>query len=226
MQIAITTDWLTTNGGAERVIEQMCMLWPDAPLYTTVYNKKLTNRRINESVIIPTTLQKWYHLVRNHRLLLPWMPRAVESWDLRNFDVIVSSSHAVAKGCIPQGGARHICYCHTPIRYAYDMEKEYLDDYKLWGPMRWYAARQLKKIREWDQTTAKRADLFIANSTTTQERIKRLYKRDSIVLHPPVDERFFNAPQSRSDDAESYYLTVGRLVPFKRFDLLVKAANE
>src|SRR3989344_4018325 len=130
MHIAITTDWLVTPGGAERVITEMRTLWPDAPLFTTVRRAGM----FPDADVRTSSLQRWYDLLGSHRLLLSAMPRAVESWDLRGFDVVLSSSHAVAKGCIPPPTARHVCYCHTPMRYAWEMEERYLDDLHLMGP--------------------------------------------------------------------------------------------
>ena len=241
MKVAITTDWLVAKGGAERVITEMMKLWPEAPLFTTVYKKGCLAP--TEPEVKTSGLQKWYKMLGNHRLLLPWMPHAVELWDIRGYDVIVSSSHAVGKGCIPPSNAVHICYCHTPMRYAWEMEEEYLDDFKLWGPMRAYAKHQLKKIREWDMTTAKRVDQFIANSHEVAERIRRHYGRESIVLHPPVDDRFFDSgkrgeeergkrkvencpPLSSFHSTLSSFLTVSRLVPYKRTDLAIHVANK
>ena len=122
LRIAITTDWLVTFGGAERVIAEMLKIFPNATIFTTVYRKGCLEPS-HPSVRV-SALQKWYTLLKTHRLLLPWMPRAVESWNLSGYDIILSSSHAVAKGCIPPDSARHICYCHTPMRYAWEMEED------------------------------------------------------------------------------------------------------
>jgi glycosyltransferase involved in cell wall biosynthesis len=254
MSIAITTDWLVTKGGAERVLSEFFTLWPAAPVFTTVYNPKTFTglHKPLQTSIHPSSLQILYTLTRNHRILLPLMPRAVESWDLRGFEVILSSSHAVAKGCIPPSSARHICYCHTPMRYAWEMEETYLDDFRLWGPLRALAKRELRKLREWDLAASKRVDTFIANSNEVAGRIERIYGRESVVLHPPVGDRFLehctasfesaqlrHAEEHRSaaevrlearvaghpQDDSDYYLSVGRLVPYKRFDLVIEAAN-
>ncbi len=152
------------------------------------------------------------------------MPRAIESIDLTGFDVIMSSSHAVAKGVVPPQGAVHVCYCHTPMRYAWEMESEYLEDSPipkiLWKRVR----RMLKKLRRWDLSTAKRVDVFIANSKETQSRIERIYGRTAEVVNPPVDDRFLEAPLQLSSNRHGY-LAIGRLVPYKRFDLLIDWAN-
>ena len=221
MKIAIVADWLPVFAGAEHVIAQLHDIWPDAPIFTPVANRKNIGP-LAEADIRTGPLQKWYNLTGNHQWMLPWMPRAIEDTDLRGFDTIISSSHAIGKGIIPPSTARHICYCHTPMRYAWEMEDEYLDDFKVPQCLRRTIKEKLKKIRKWDLTSAQRVDQFIANSTTVQERIKRIYNRDSVVIHPPVSERFFTHQSSAPKD---YYLTVGRLVPYKRTDLLIQAAN-
>lgn len=237
MRIALTTDWLVTEGGAERVIREFCALWSDAPIFTTVHRSGCLSPHTER--IVTSRLQPWYRGIKNHRILLPFMPRAVETWDLRGFDAVVSSSHAVAKGCLPPSNAVHVCYCHTPMRYAWEMEEEYLDDFRLWGPLRALVRHELAKLRAWDLTTAKRVDQFVANSHAVAERIQRIYGRESIVLPPPVDERFFGESRIMNQELgwrkilkpdskfliHDSFLAVGRLVPYKRFDLLIEAAN-
>lgn len=239
MRVAIMTDWLTAFGGAERVIAELALLYPEAPIFTTVVRAAglgpLPLRRVRV-----TPLQQWMRILRRHQLLLPWMPRATEEIDLRGYDVILSSSHAVAKGCVPPPAAVHVCYCHTPMRYAWEMEEQYFDDFHIPEKMRSHLRRILKRIRRWDLQTAKRVDHFIANSTTTQERIRRIYARESVVIPPPVHDRFFQqdigpSPQSTVRGPEPfgaewpvpspYFLSVCRLVPYKRVDLLIAAAN-
>jgi glycosyltransferase involved in cell wall biosynthesis len=252
MRIAIVCDWLTTYGGAERVITEFTKLFPKAPIFTTVHQKGAIGP-LDDADIHPSPLQTLYRMLGNHRLLAPFMPRAIESLDLRGFDVVLSSSHAIAKGCLPMQGALHICYCHTPMRYAWLMEEEYLRDFGLRGPLKTFARKRLMRLRRYDLTAAKRVDLFLANSTTTKERIEEIYGRGSVVLHPPVDDRFFSIgirgqkAEGRKQRAESrdqipearknsrptsdvspplpYFLAVGRLVPYKRFDMLVEVAN-
>ena len=157
-------------------------------------------------------------------MLLPWMPQAIERIDLREYNVIVSSSHAIAKGIVPPSTAVHVCYCHTPMRYAWEMEGQYLEDYRVPRLLRPTVRKQLKQLRRWDLTTAKRVDVFVANSTTTQERIERTYARDSIVLPPPVSDELLSTPLPQAPE-RSFFFAVGRLVPYKRFDLLIEAAN-
>lgn len=223
MNLAIIADWLPVYAGAEHVIAAMHDIWPDAPIFTPIANRSKIGP-LASADIRTGPLQKWYALTGNHQWMLPWMPRAIENIDLRGFDIIISSSHAISKGIIPPSTARHLCYCHTPMRYAWEMEDEYLDDFNVPKILRRAIKEKLKQIRKWDLTTAARVDQFIANSSTVQERIKRIYNRDSIVIHPPVAEHFFQT-DNRQPTTDPYYLTVGRHVPYKRTDLLIQAAN-
>jgi glycosyltransferase involved in cell wall biosynthesis len=225
MKLAIAADWLTTPGGAEQVIHEFTLLYPDAPLFATVARDDFFPEA-RQKIVRRSWLQSLYRLVPKHQALLAWMPRAVEDLDVRGYDVILSSSHAVGKGIVPSPSALHVCYCHTPMRYAWEMENEYLRDFRvpqfLYKPIK----RRLRDMRRWDLTTAKRTDLFFANSTTTQERIARTYARDSIVIPPPVADRFFETALRTQAPAKPYFIAAGRFVPYKRFDLLIELANK
>ncbi|MBU0459076.1 glycosyltransferase [Patescibacteria group bacterium] len=237
MNLAITADWLPIYAGAEHVIAELHTLWPKAPIYTTIANHGNLGP-LDNADIRTSPLQKYYHMIgRRHRILLPFMLHAIENFDLSGYDVILSSSHAIGKGIIPPSTAKHICYCHTPIRYGWEMEEEYLSGSQIPKIFWKHIKKRLKQIRRWDMTTAKRVDVFIANSSTVAERIKKIYNREAEVIHPPVSERFFKVevrnPESgirthgsgfRIPDSE--YLALGRLVPYKRFDLLVETANK
>lgn len=225
MNLALTADWLTTAGGAEHVIAELSALWPSAPIFTTVAAPERLPV-LARADIRTTPLQRWYTLLGNHQLLLPLMPAAMEAIDLSGYDVILSSSHAVGKGIVPPADAVHVCYCHTPMRYAWEMEEQYLQDFRVPQLLRPLLRRELKKLRAWDLATARRTDRFIANSSQTAERIARIYGRESVIIPPPVADRYFAAPLRTQSPAEPYFIAMGRFVPYKRFDLLITAANE
>ncbi len=220
MRLALIADWLTTAGGAERALGELHALWPESPVFTTVARPDI----LPNADVRTSRLQFLYKFLGRHQLLLPLMPRAMEEIDLRGYDVIVSSSHAVGKGIIPPSSAVHICYCHTPMRYAWEMERQYLEDFHVPRMLYRRVKRELMRLRRWDLSTAKRVDLFIANSSETAGRIERIYGRDSIVIPPPVQDRFFATPLIPSAQRKEF-LAVGRLVPYKRFDLLIECAN-
>lgn len=221
-KLAIVADWLPTYGGAEHVIHALRSVWPSAPVFTTVAKPERLGPLANADIRTDGILQRFYRMFGKHQILLPWMPQAIERIDLSGYDVVISSSHAVGKGVVPPPTATHVCYCHTPMRYAWEMEAEYLRDFRIRWPLRKFVKAQLKRLRRWDLTTARRVDRFIANSSETQQRIRRIYGRDSVVVPPPVDARFFLSPLSRP---RGYFLALGRLVPYKRFDLLIELAN-
>ncbi len=221
-KLAIVADWLPTYGGAEHVVSSLASLWPSAPVFTTVACPERLGPLAKTDLRPHPLLQRIYRLLGKHQWLLPWMPRAIESIDLQGYDIVLSSSHAVGKGIIPPASSVHVCYCHTPMRYAWEMEAEYLKDFRIRWPLTKWVKKQLKLLRRWDLTTARRVDSFIANSTETQRRIRRIYGRDSTVISPPVSARFFDTPLHGTG---SYFLALGRLVPYKRFDLLITLAN-
>ncbi len=224
MKLAIVADWLPTYGGAEHVIAAMHDLWPEAPVFTTVAKPSHLGPLQKADIRTDPLLQTIYRFTGRHQYLLPLMPRAIERIDCSGYDTVLSSSHAVGKGIIPPPTSVHVCYCHTPMRYAWEMEEEYLADFRIRGWLKKYVKAELKRLRRWDIATAKRVDRFIANSTETQKRIQRIYGRESVVIPPPVDDRFFSVPLRRTQTS-SYYLALGRLVPYKRFDLLIDLAN-
>jgi len=220
--IAIVADWLPTFAGAEHVVARVHTMWPEAPIFTIIACPERLGPLAKASIHTNSFLQCLYNILKKHQLLLPWMPKAIEQIDLSGFSIVFSSSHAIAKGIIPSPTAVHVCYCHTPMRYAWEMEAEYLRDFRIRWPLKKYVKSILKFLRRWDLSTARRTDVFIANSTETERRIQRIYGRKSIVIPPPVSERFFLSPLQEKG---SYFLALGRLVPYKRFDLLIELAN-
>ena len=216
MRTAVVHDWLTGMRGGELVLEEILDLVPNPRIFTLFHFPGSVSRRI-ESVPIVTSFLRRIATPRNYRSLLPFFSAAVESFDLSGFDLVVSSSHCVAKGAIAPPGVEHLCYCHTPVRYAYGQFDAYF-------PRRSTRARGLKKffvgrLRRWDQRTAGRPDRVLANSTAVAERIREAWKRDAAVLFPPVDVDFFTPGAGAPGD---YGLCVGALVPYKRFDLAIE----
>lgn len=221
LKIAIVCDWLTVFAGAERVVYEMHQLFPDAPIYTTLYNRKacpaFKNAEVRESYL------KWIPGARSfHRLLLPQMPLSFERMDLRDFDIILSSSHSAAKGIITQPKTLHISYCHSPMRYVWDHSHDYQKGFRSFSPLRFFYKPMLHRIRMWDRVAAERVDEFLTNSAYVGERIQKYYHRESTVIAPPVDLSFFE-PSSEKGEA---YVAVGRLIPYKRFDLVVEACKK
>lgn len=222
MKIALVQDWFVVNGGAEKVVKEIIHLYPEADIFSLVdfLNSKDRNDILNGKHSTTSYLQKMPLAKKHYRHYLPLFPNAIESLDFTGYDLIISSSYAVAKGIKKKENQIHICYCHSPVRYAWDLKKEYLSS--LSWPAQQLSKPVLNYIRNWDQCTTSRVDLFIANSNNVAERIKRIYKRDSIVIYPPVDTDAF-APHEQKDD---YYFTSMRVVPYKKLDLIVDAFTE
>ncbi|MFL0249132.1 glycosyltransferase [Clostridium neuense] len=222
MNVALVHDWLTNMGGAERVIINFKEIYKDAPIYTTLYNPDNLDNEFKNIDVRTSFLQSPKNLRRGHQMLLPFMPMAFESFDLNEYDIVLSSSSSCAKGVITNPDTMHVCYCHTPMRYAWEYYYEYANEWglnKLKGKLLKYV---MNYIRMWDRVSADRVDYFIANSENVAKRIWKHYRRESVVIHPPVRCNLFNI----SDTDEDYFLIVSRLVPYKRIDLAVQAFNE
>ncbi len=220
-KIAIVHDWLTVYGGAERVLEQMLACFPQAELFSTVEfvpeaeRHFLGGRRVNTSFI-----QKLPFARKRYRNYLPLMPLAVEQFDLSSYDLVISSSYAVAKGVLTGPDQLHVCLCYSPMRYAWDLQHEYLRETRLdRGLKGWLAKWLLHRLRIWDYRTANGVDDFIAISGFIARRVQKAYRRESQVIYPPVDIHAFEPGKEKSD----FYLTASRMVPYKRIDLIVEA---
>lgn len=221
-RVAIVHDWLVTWAGAEKVLDILLARFPHAELFTTVcFLDETQVTALRGRTIRTSFIQRLPGARRHYRRYLPLMPLAVEQFDLKGFDLILSSSHAVAKGVIPDPGAVHVCYCYSPMRYAWDMQHQYLRQTGARGLkgalMRW----QLHKLRLWDFASAQRVDHFIAISHYIQRRIERFYRREAEVVYPPVETDRYRHDRPR----ENYYLAASRLVPYKRLDLVIEAFN-
>jgi glycosyltransferase involved in cell wall biosynthesis len=218
-RIALVHDWLTGMRGGERCLEILCELLPDSPLFTLLHvpgsvSSVIENREIRTSFIQALPLAR--HL---YRYWLPLFPTAIERFDFRDFDVIVSSSHCVAKGAIPRPDAVHICYCHTPMRYVWGSYEEYFGKIRARGLGRYIVPLVANYLRTWDVASSTRVDRFVAASRAVRDRIWRYYRREAAVVYPPV--RTEGTYLSEGDDG--YYLVVSAFVPYKRIDVAIKA---
>ncbi|MEN9835008.1 MAG: hypothetical protein RL011_1201 [Pseudomonadota bacterium] len=220
MRVAFVHDWLVTYRGGEKVLTALLELYPEAPIFTLFYDKKAMPPQITDrTVVVPSTLNAVRPL---RKLLLPLLPRAIESLQLQQFDLIISTSSCVAKGAIKGPGARHLCYIHSPMRYIWDQQDEYIAGVAH-IPGAASAIRALTpRLRQWDISSASRVDRFVANSSFVGERVHRLYARDAAVVHPPIATGRFRPSPKRG----GYYLAAGALVSYKRFDLAVAACRE
>lgn len=223
MRIAIIHDWLVTYAGAERVLEQMLCCYPNADIYSVVDFLPSNKRGFIQNKTVSTSFVQRLPFARSrYRSYLPLMPLAVEQFDLSGYDVVISSSHAVAKGVLTGPDQLHISYVHSPVRYAWDLQHQYLKESGLnSGVKGWLAKWMLHKIRIWDVRTANGVDEFVANSRFICRRIWKVYRRESMIIYPPVDVGTFRLQEDRV--RENFYLTASRMVPYKKIDLIVEA---
>jgi len=221
VKTAIVHDWLVTYAGAERVLEQMLQVLPDAELHSLIDFVPPADRGFLGGRPVRTSfLQRLPGARTRYRSYLPLMPLAIEQFDLSAYDLVVSSSYAVAKGVLTGPDQLHVCMCYSPMRYAWDLQHQYLRETGLARGLRSGLARALLHyVRNWDGRTAQGVDEFIAISQFVGRRIRKVYRRDSVVIYPPVDVEAFTPGAQRED----YYVTASRLVPYKRVDLLVEA---
>lgn len=220
MKIAIVHEWFVDYSGSERVVEQLLHIYPEADLFSVIdFMPEHLRKHILHKKATTTFIQKLPFARKHYRNYLTLMPLAIEQLDVSNYDLVISSSHAVAKGVITHAGQVHICYCHSPIRYAWDLYHQYLRESGLNKGLKGFIAKMmLHYMRMWDYTTANRPDHFVANSAYIARRIRKVYNRESTVIYPPVDVDSFNIFTAKED----FYLTASRLVPYKKVDLIVE----
>lgn len=219
-RVILAHDWLTGMRGGERVLEVLCRLFPQAPVYTLIHNPAAVSAIINAHRITTSWLQHLPSVRKNYRYFLPFFPGAIERLRPAAADLLISTSHCVAKGLRPPKGARHLCYCFTPMRYAWLFYEEYFGK----NPLKKIALRPLlNRLRAWDRAVNSRVDHFVALSRHVQKRIQTFYGREADVVYPPVDLSFWTPAPPESADAGAYDLIVSALAPYKKIDLAVRA---
>jgi glycosyltransferase involved in cell wall biosynthesis len=225
-KVALVHDWLTGMRGGEKVLEAICELYPDATLFTLVRVPGQVSPGIDRRKIETSFIQAIPSASRIYRHLLPLFPAAVEMFDLDGYDLVVSSSHCAVKSVIPTGRAVHVCYCHSPMRYAWDQFDAYFGPDQV-GPWRSRLLRPIMAaMARWDAGTASRVDRFLANSQYVAGRIRRYYNRQSTVVYPPVDTTFYNPGPARDGSSTAGFLVVSALVPYKRVDVAIEACQK
>lgn len=224
MKVALIHDHLAQDGGAEKVLKVLSEMFPEAPIYTLLYEQKQVNKYFQGRHIETSVIQKLPGGVRHYQWYLAFMPLAVEFFDLSDYDLVISDASAFAKGVITKPDCLHLCYCHTPTRYLWSDTHQYINELKYNKWFKKLISLVLSRIRLWDRLAADRVDFFIANSRAVQSRIAKYYRRDSVVIYPPVEtERFAVSDLSQQKPEERYFLAGCRLAPYKRIDLVVEA---
>ncbi|MBW6396608.1 glycosyltransferase [Roseomonas sp. HJA6] len=221
MKVAIVHEWLDSYAGSERVVEQLLAEWPEADLFVICDFMPEAERGFLRGKPVKTSFIQRLPFARKHfRKYLGLMPIAIEQFDMSGYDLVLSSSHAVAKGVLTGPGQLHVSYVHSPMRYAWDLQHQYLREAKMEHGLKGaYTRHLLHKLRIWDRASAMNPDVVVANSTYIGERIRKAWRRDSITVHPPVDvDRF-----ALKEDKQDFFLVASRMVPYKRIELIAEA---
>ena len=224
MKVAIVQEWLVTVGGSDKVVKAILDVFPDADIYTLVAKKEVCDELgIPWEKVHTSFIQKMPFGTKKHRAYLPLFPFAIEQFDLRGYDVVISSSHCVAKGVLTKADQLHISYCHSPIRYCWDMYNEYLEESHLdKGFKSWLVRLMLHPIRQFDAIAGSRVDYYISNSDYVGQRIRKTYRRKATTIHPNIDISNFEL----CNDKQKYYLASSRLVAYKKIDTIIEAFNQ
>lgn len=222
MKVALVHDHLAQDGGAERVLAILHKMYPEAPIFVLVYDKKGANRIFRKAKIKTSFIQKMPFGLKRYQWYLPLMPLAFEEFNLFNYDLVISSASAFAKGVITRPETLHICYCHTPTRYLWSDTHSYTKELKYNKIIKKFIPLTLHKIRLWDYLASRRVDYFIANSENIARKIKKYYRREAEVIYAPVELKKFHL----SAEIGNYFLTGGRLVAYKKFDLTIQTFNK
>jgi glycosyltransferase involved in cell wall biosynthesis len=227
MRIAIVHELLTRRGGAERVLKIIADLFPEAPIYTLLYDERALGDWFPKHRVRPSNLDAKAWLGKNHHLYLKHFPAAVEAWDFSEFDLVLGTSSAFVHGIITNSAPKHLCYVHSPARYLWDRTHDVLDRAGR-GPLGWlkraYLSRVFHRLRAWDAEVADRPDMLLAASAEVQRRIELYWRRPSEVLHPPIDDTWLEHPL-RAHRGGDYYLVASQLSSYKRIELAIEACN-
>jgi glycosyltransferase involved in cell wall biosynthesis len=227
MKIALVHELLTMRGGAERTLRVLAAMYPDAPIYTLLYDEKTLGDWFPRARVRVSQVQKRGIFSFDHHLYLRWFPEAAEAWDFSEYDLVISASSAFAHGIITNGKPKHLCYVHSPARYLWDRTHDVLERAGRGSAgtlKRWYLSRLFHRLRLWDSEAADRPDMLLAASETVKRRIELYWRRDSQTVFPPLDDAWFSAPLRKTEGG--YYLIVSTLVPYKRIELAIRACNE
>lgn len=229
MKIALVHELLTMKGGAEKVLRIAAAMFPEAPIYTLLYDEKALGDWFPRKRVRTSRLQRYAGLSTNHHLYLPFFPRAVEAWDFSGFDLVLSFSSAFTHGIITNSAPRHLCYVHSPARYLWDRTHDVLQRAAR-GPLgrirHAYLSRTFHALRMWDAESSARPDKLLAASKEVQRRIELYWRKKSDVLYPPIDDHWFRDERRTTNDERPYYLIVSQLARYKRIDLAIEACNQ
>jgi glycosyltransferase involved in cell wall biosynthesis len=220
-KVAIIHDWLNGMRGGEKVLEEILQLHPGADIFTLFYEPEKISPLIRSKRVFASSLNRNPLIKKYYQFFLPWFPRHIEAFDLNDYSLVISSSHCVAKGVIPAPDARHVSYIHSPMRYAWDQYYSYFAGAGYFRKK--IIQRHISRLRIWDVSSAARVDDFIANSQFVRQRIKKYYRREATVIHPPVDTEFFTPAAKPSRD---YFLLVSALVPYKNIGLVIESCRQ
>jgi glycosyltransferase involved in cell wall biosynthesis len=223
MKVALIHDHLAQDGGAEKVLKILADMFKDAPIYTLLYEKKNVDKYFKDRRIETSVIQKLPGGVKHYQWYLFFMPIAVEFFDLRGYDLVISDTSSFAKGVITSPDTLHICYCHTPTRYLWSDTHQYINELKYNKWFKKIISLILNRLRLWDRLAADRVDLFIANSKTVQKRIAKYYRRESFLIYPPVETDNFKIIEATENQEAPYFLVGCRLAPYKRVDIVIEA---
>lgn len=222
---ALVHEWFITEGGAEKCVQSFLNINPEFDIYSLIdfFSDEYRQRMLHGKHAQTSFIQSLPTAKSNHRKFLPLFPMAIEQFDLSEYDMILSSSNSVAKGVLTHSNQLHICYCHSPVRYAWDLYHQYLTEANLTSGLKgWLAKYILHRMRTWDIISTNRVDHFIANSHYIARRIKKVYRREADVIYPPVDTASFQLNENK----EGFYLTASRMVPYKKIDIIVEAFSQ